>query len=115
MYLTCTISQPCADREFTAVDLADFHAKVTDAIDRFTDHAADPAASPDTTWTISQGIHIGHASDDVCTTDCQKHRWMTLGPLGEVRAALSEVEAYFAEHALHRSEISALLAKVAEP
>lgn len=115
MYLTCTISEPSADREFTAVDLADFHATVTDAIDRFTDHAADLAASPDTTWTISQGVHIGHADNGVCTGDCETRHWMTLGPLRDVRAAIREVEAYFAEHALQRSDISALLAKVVEP
>jgi hypothetical protein len=115
MYLTCTVREPDAIRELTAVDLADFHAKVTDAIDRFADHAADQGASPDTTWTISQGIHIGHADNELCTDDCQTRRWMTLGPLRGVRAAIHEVEAYFAEHALQRAEISALLAKVAEP
>jgi hypothetical protein len=98
MHLTCTISEPDAIREFTALDLADFDRVVSEQISRFAEFAADPRSDPATHWYLFQAVHLGHDTLGRCTDDCTIRPWLTLGPVREVRAAIEEIEKYFAQH-----------------
>jgi hypothetical protein len=92
LYLTCTISEPDAIREFTAVDLAEFHRIVTEQIDRFAECATDPASDPAAHWYFFQAAHVGHDTLEACTDDCTVRPWLTLGPVREIRTVIEEID-----------------------
>lgn len=69
---------------------------MAEQIDRFIAAATDPATDPSVTWDVIQVVHVGHNSLEICTADCITHPYLILGPVRESRAAIEEIDAWFA-------------------